>query len=184
MAIGKATLVKKRGRSIYLISKNTQIRLWHRRLGHASNTRVIEISKITDSIEIMIDKSQYKNKDKCLSSDYKSEADKDINSTSSENNNKPEPSTATQLNQVTDLNEIEELYDSCIKSKHTKINRYKRITSTNRRLQEIHTDLWRPHNLRSLSGKIYISLLLNEFTKKSWILLLRSKNEFFDAFKL
>lgn len=32
--------------------------------------------------------------------------------------------------------------------------------------------------------KKYVALLLDEFTRKSWILLLRSKDEFFDVFKL
>ena len=39
------------------------------------------------------------------------------------------------------------------------------MISTNRNLQEIYTNLWGPHNLPSLSEKIYVGLLLNEFTK-------------------
>ena len=38
-ATSKATLVKEKDRPTYLISKNSQIRLWHRRLGHTSNAR-------------------------------------------------------------------------------------------------------------------------------------------------
>ena len=55
---------------------------------------------------------------------------------------------------------------------------------TTRKLQKIHADLWGPHNPPLLSGRIYVSLLLDEFTCKSWVLLFRSKNKFFDTFKL
>ncbi len=49
---GKTMLIKGRGRPTYLLSKNLQIRLWHRRLGHASNVRVVGASKLIDGIEI------------------------------------------------------------------------------------------------------------------------------------
>ena len=58
------------------------------------------------------------------------------------------------------------------------------MTPTTRKLEEIHADLWGPHDLPSLSGRTYVGLLLDEFTRKSWILPLRSKDEFFDVFKL
>ena len=58
------------------------------------------------------------------------------------------------------------------------------MTLTTRRLQEIHADLWGLHKPASISGKNYVMLLLDEFTRKSLIILLRSKDEFFDAFKL
>ena len=45
-------LVKGRRRPTYLLSKNLQIRLWHRKLGHASNMRVIGVSRLTDGIYI------------------------------------------------------------------------------------------------------------------------------------
>ena len=58
------------------------------------------------------------------------------------------------------------------------------MTPTTRKLQEVHADLWGPHDPASISGKNYVALLLDKFTRKSWILLLRSKDKFFDAFKL
>ena len=51
-------------------------------------------------------------------------------------------------------------------------------------LEEIHANLWGPHNLPLLTSRIYVGLLLNEFTHKSWILTLRSTGEYFDTFKL
>ena len=53
----KAMLIKGRRRLIYLLSKNSQIRLWHRWIEHISNTRVMEASKHTDDIDITIDKN-------------------------------------------------------------------------------------------------------------------------------
>ena len=41
-----------------------------------------------------------------------------------------------------------------------------------------------PHNPASISRKNHIVLLLNEFTWKFWIFFLRSKDKFFDVFKL
>ena len=58
------------------------------------------------------------------------------------------------------------------------------MTPTTRRLQEVHADLWGPYEPASISGKSYVALLLDKFTRKSWVLMLRSKDEFFDAFKL
>ena len=88
-AIGKTIFVKKRDRLTYLISKNPQIRFWHRRLGYTSNTRVVDTSKLTNGIEILIDNSQFENEDKYLFLDCKSEAIKDIKSINSENNDNP-----------------------------------------------------------------------------------------------
>lgn len=43
---------------MYLLSKNLQIKLLHRQLGHASNIKVVKISKLTNGIKIMMDKEQ------------------------------------------------------------------------------------------------------------------------------
>ena len=51
----KAMLVKRRRRPTYLLSKNLQIRLWHRRLEYASNARIIKASKLIDGIDIIIE---------------------------------------------------------------------------------------------------------------------------------
>ena len=48
----KAMLVRGRGRPTYLLSPDPQTRLWHRRLGHASNARVAQASKLVDGINL------------------------------------------------------------------------------------------------------------------------------------
>lgn len=90
------------------------------------------------------------------------------------------------INKAMELNidNMEELCKACIKSKHTRVIKSKRITLTTKWLQEIHINLWGPHKPVSISDKSYIMLLLDEFICKSWIILLRSKDEFFNVFKL
>ena len=58
------------------------------------------------------------------------------------------------------------------------------MTPITRRLHEVYANLWGPHKPASISGKSYVALLLNEFTRKLWVLMLRIKDEFFDVFKL
>ena len=58
------------------------------------------------------------------------------------------------------------------------------MTPIIKRLHKVHTDLWCAYNPVSILTKNYVALLFDKFTHKSWILLLRSKNEFFDIFKL
>ena len=85
------------------------------------------------------------------------------------------------LNKI--MESIEDLCDTCIESKHIRIIKHKAMTATVRTLEEIYADLWGPHDPSSISGKSYVGLLLDEYKRMSWVLLLRSKDEFFDAFK-
>ena len=164
---GEATLVKGRGRPTYLLGKNPQIRLWHQQLGHASNARVIRTSKLVDGIDITIDNSQQEER---YSSDSENN-NKDENLEPCLNN--PPVLTTTLLNKITSTsnfnldNNVKQLCDPYIESKHTKIVRHKKMTLTTRKLQEIYADLWGPHDLPLLSGNIYVSLLLDELTHKS-----------------
>lgn len=42
----RAMMTQGRGRSTYLISKNKKVKIWHQRLGHASNARVIKALRL------------------------------------------------------------------------------------------------------------------------------------------
>lgn len=93
------------------------------------------------------------------------------------------------LNKVTNIGidsyySIEQWYILCIKSKYIKIVRYKKMTLITHKLKEIHANLWKLYNPLLLLKKIYVGLLFNEFTYKSWILPLWSKDKFFNIFKL
>lgn len=89
--------------------------------------------------------------------------------------------TSALLNKI--MKSIEDIYDTYIKSKYTKIVKHKAMIPKVQKLEVIHADFWGPHNPPSILGKSYISLLLNKYTQNSWVLLLRSKDKFFDVFK-
>lgn len=140
----KAMLVKGRGRSTYLFSKSPQIRLWHQRLGYASNARIVEASKLGDGIDITIEEGQQIQKEP-LFSDSKVDDD-NKNSEPSPASNTPLAPITTLLNKVTSTgtdpdHPVEQLCNPCIKSKDTKIVRHKKMTPTTRKLKAIYADL-------------------------------------------
>lgn len=65
------------------------------------------------------------------------------------------------------LRVIEKLCKTCIESKHIRIVRSKKITTTTRKLQEVYADLQGPHKPTCISAKNYKTILLHEFTRKS-----------------
>ena len=52
---------------------------------------------------------------------------------------------------------VEELCEACIKSKDTRIVKSKRMTSTIKRLQEIHANIWGLYDTASTSSKNHIA---------------------------
>lgn len=46
LSSGKAMTAQGRGRPTHLVSRNKRFRVWHRRMGHASNARIIRASKL------------------------------------------------------------------------------------------------------------------------------------------
>ena len=166
----KIMLLQGRGQPTYSLSFNPQIQLWYYQLGYASNARVIQVSKLVDEIDLgeiigPIDNPHFSNSELEFDSD----------------SNKP-----FLINKAIELNidGVEELCEACIKNKKTRIVKLKRITPITKRLPEIYANLWRLYELTPISDKNYPILLLDEFTCKSWIILLKSKNKFFDTFIL
>lgn len=136
--------MKKRSRSTYLLSKNPRIRFWYQQLGHLSNARVVEAFKLTDRIDITIEKSQ-QIQEEPFSSNFKVD-NEDKNSKSSLASNTSLAPATTLLNKVisTSINpnySIELLCDPYIKSKNIKIVKYKKMTPTTCKLKEIYTNL-------------------------------------------
>ena len=59
------------------------------------------------------------------------------------------------------------------------------MTSTNKKLKEVHIDLWKSYDLASLFRSVYnTAILICKRTKKTWVLYLYSKNEFLDALQV
>ena len=55
----RAMAITGRGRPTHLVSQNKRIRLWHRRLVHVSNARVVRASKLVDDISLDQDDREY-----------------------------------------------------------------------------------------------------------------------------
>ena len=55
------------------------------------------------------------------------------------------------------------------------------MTSTNKKLEEVHVDFWGSYDPASLSRNVYAAILICEKTKKTWVLYFHSKDEFVDA---
>lgn len=122
----KAMLVQGRGRPIYLLSSNLQIRLWHYYLDYASNIRVIQAFKLVDRINL--EKAIGPNNE-LYSSDSKpnnknNKFDKDTNSKS------------TTINKTIEynLNGVKKLCKAYIESEYTRIVKSKKITPITKRL--------------------------------------------------
>ena len=81
-------------------------------------------------------------------------------------------------------NGVEKLCKACIESKHIRIIKSQKMMPISKKLQEVHADLWSPHKPAYIMKKNYVGLLLDKFTRKLCILLLKSKDKFFDALKL
>ncbi|CAN1342175.1 Retrovirus-related Pol polyprotein from transposon TNT 1-94 [Linum perenne] len=73
---------------------------------------------------------------------------------------------------------------TCVKGKQTK-NSFKSSSfiSTSKPLQLIHIDLFGPTNISSLGGKNYAFVLVDDFSRFTWVFFLAKKNESFQTFK-
>lgn len=58
------------------------------------------------------------------------------------------------------------------------------MTPTTNKLEEVHADLWGPHDPPSQSGSAYAAILMCEYTRKTWTLYHRGKDNFVDAFQV
>lgn len=115
----KTMLVQRRGRLTYLLSSNLQIRLWYYCFSHPSNVRVVQAFKLVDEIDLG-EISGLANE--LYSSNFESnnDLDTDVNN------------MLALINKITKV--VEELYKTCIESKHTRIIKSKKMTPMIRRL--------------------------------------------------
>ena len=70
------------------------------------------------------------------------------------------------------------MYGSCQLGKQSKAKHPSTQTSTTSRpLELLHLDLMGPMRTKSLGGKRYIMVVVDDFTKYTWVILLRSKSD-------
>ena len=79
--------------------------------------------------------------------------------------------------------EEDKIYDACQLSKQTKnYFKSKHIISTSRSLELLHIDLFGSTRTTSLEGKKYRLIIVDDYSRFTWILFLAYKNETFSAF--
>ena len=72
---------------------------------------------------------------------------------------------------------------ACHLEKMTKVSfRSKNIVSTKRCLELIHMDLFRPSQTISLGGKSYALVIVDDFSRYTWVAFLSHKDEAFNEF--
>ena len=188
-AISRAMAITGRGRPTHLVSQNKRIRLWHRRLAHASNARVVRASKLVDGIDLG-PKKEYNPVEVLIDSeesDADETGDQPQSMTNSTQPHADPSSTIRQMKAGTDKDDgdiLDKLCTPCVGSKSTRVvRRDKSMTPTTNKLEEVHADLWGPHDPPSQSGSSYAAILMCEHTRKTWTLYLRGKDDFVDAFQ-
>ena len=74
--------------------------------------------------------------------------------------------------------------EACIKGKHVKSSFHSiNFISTNKPLELLHIDLFGPIQTASLSGKRYGFVIVDDFSRFTWVLFLKNKDDSFEAFK-
>ncbi|CAN1279836.1 Retrovirus-related Pol polyprotein from transposon TNT 1-94 [Linum perenne] len=73
--------------------------------------------------------------------------------------------------------------DACVKAKQTKTS-FKSISSisTEKPLDLLHMDLFGPTNIQSLGGKLYEFVVVDDFSRFTWVFFLAKKDECFQKF--
>ena len=83
------------------------------------------------------------------------------------------------------LNYIKDkICDACRKGKQMKSSfQSQKIASTSKPLDLLHRDLIRPSRIRSYRGKPYILVIVDDYSRFTWILFLKHKSDTFEAIK-
>ena len=173
VAINKHAMMKTgQGRLKHLVSRSKKVRIWHRKFRHASNARIVRASKLLAGIGefgTTYDPAE-------IYSDSETSEPEDVN-------DEPESHTTLRASRITDFGlDFDKICEPCVGSKQTRVvSRQEPMTPAEDKLEKVHVDLWGSHDPLSLSGSTYTLILVCEKTRKSWVVYLRSKDEFVDA---
>ena len=75
--------------------------------------------------------------------------------------------------------------DACQQGKmHKSSFKSKNVISTNRPLELIHIDLFGPSRVASLNGSRYAFVLVDDFSRFTWVIFLKHKNDAFNEFSI
>ena len=77
---------------------------------------------------------------------------------------------------------------SCESCKSGKHHREKFISGVSNRAKEplelVHTDLCGPMQTPSLTGNVYFMSFIDDYSRKTWVYLLKQKSQYFYVFKI
>lgn len=136
MKVQTLAMATGRGRPTPLVSKNKKVRIWHRRLRHASNARVIEASILVYGIEI--EGNEYDPTKIFIDSDTKDD-ENTLDTPIVSDPDAPSELAAYASKKNSDFNHI---CDPCAGSKSTRVVIWnKSMASTKKMLEEVHADL-------------------------------------------
>jgi len=80
--------------------------------------------------------------------------------------------------------EKDRVCEACKKGKQIKVSfKPKNVVLTERPLEMLHMDLFRPSRTMSLGGNLYALVIVDDFSRYTWTLFLGTKNDIFHAFK-
>ena len=72
----------------------------------------------------------------------------------------------------------ESLCSACEKGKQTRASfKSKQVSSVSSPLQLLHMDLFGPVNVQSMAGKKYTLVIVDEFSRYTWVFFIRSKRD-------
>ena len=75
------------------------------------------------------------------------------------------------------------LCEHCIYGKASRLKFNKAVHITKGILNYVHSDLWGPSSNESLGGGRYFMSIIDDFSRKVWIYILKTKDEAFQKFK-
>ncbi len=200
----KAIAIRGKSRPTHLVSRNKQIQRRHQPLAYVSNVGVVKASKLVDVVDLDPDNKKYDPAKLFIDSN-----NSDNSKASANENVLPvdkawdsvflEPvsvstiplkttilgSDSVHLTKKNNENDVlNKLFTPCVGSKSTWVIRQnKSMKPTTNKREEVHMDLWGPHDLPPQSGSVYAAILMYEHTRKTWTLYLQGKDDFVDVFQ-
>jgi hypothetical protein len=182
---GIAMMTIGRGRPTYLEADTPQMQLWHRRLGHAGLTRILQAVKMLDGIKLNT-KVAHDEASKDMVPELTVNPLNESDSELSVRSKTPDPPSdlengAGGMNSCKVLsgvsNSIRQMCETCVMTKHTATTVHEPIRPTIRRLQRVYADLWGPlSDPPSLAGNSYSLILVDDYTRRSWVKFIPSKD--------
>ncbi|GJR43097.1 kinase-like domain, phloem protein 2-like protein [Tanacetum coccineum] len=77
-----------------------------------------------------------------------------------------------------------EFCEHCVIEKQKRVSFLKAIYQTKGTLDHLHADCWGPSRVPSLSGARYILSIIDDFSRMTWVFMMKHKSEAFKKFKL